>query len=393
MPLFRYKAINAQGKKEIGMMSADSIALAKEELYSQKILVTNLVYHRKKSTEVTLSQALILNLTRDLYVLLRASLPLYDSLIILEEKYRRSKLHTLFLTLCERVKQGTHLSEALASYPKVFSAVYIAMVKAGEESGTLPESFEELVKLLGKQQAIKKKTTSAMIYPIFLGAFCFVVLTILLFFLIPAMGELFEGRRLHPMTQCVLTLSYQLNTHATAIFLSLGVFTVFTFSFFRYPKGQQLKQQLMLHAPIFKRLITEMVFARFSRVCGVLLKKGVPLVDSLKLSKMVMKNILFEEIIEKVTKSVTEGKRLSEELKKYSQVPSLVIRFLALSEASGDIDKMMEHLSEIYEDDIDRSLIRLTALLQPTMLLCLGLIVALILLSVLLPLTDVSSII
>ena len=393
MPLFRYKAINAQGKKEIGMMSADSIALAKEELYSQKILVTNLVYHRKKSTEVTLSQALILNLTRDLYVLLRASLPLYDSLIILEEKYRRSKLHTLFLTLCERVKQGTHLSEALASYPKVFSAVYIAMVKAGEESGTLPESFEELVKLLGKQQAIKKKTTSAMIYPIFLGAFCFVVLTILLFFLIPAMGELFEGRRLHPMTQCVLTLSYQLNTHATAIFLSLGVFTAFTFSFFRYPKGQQLKQQLMLHAPIFKRLITEMVFARFSRVCGVLLKKGVPLVDSLKLSKMVMKNILFEEIIEKVTKSVTEGKRLSEELKKYSQVPSLVIRFLALSEASGDIDKMMEHLSEIYEDDIDRSLIRLTALLQPTMLLCLGLIVALILLSVLLPLTDVSSII
>ncbi len=374
-------------------MGADSITLAKEKLYSQKILVTHIAYHKKQSAEIILPPSLVLNLTRDLYVLLRASLPLYDSLMILEEKYRRSKLHTLFLTLCDQVKQGMHLSEALAIYPKVFSTVYVAMVKAGEESGTLKESFQELVALLGKQQAIKKKTIAAMIYPIFLGAFCLIVLIVLLFFLIPSMGELFEGRTLHPMTECVLTLSNQLNTHAAPIFLSFGACFTFIFFFFRQPKGQQLKQQMMLHLPICKRLIVEMVFARFSRVFGVLLKRGVPLVDSLKLSKMVMKNILFEEMIGKVTQDVAEGKRLSEELKKHSLVPNLVIRFLALSEESGNTHKMMEHLSEIYEDDIDRTLVRLTALLQPTMLLFLGLIVAFILLSVLLPLTDMSSII
>ena len=393
MPLFRYKAINVHGKKEIGLMSADSITLAKEKLYRQKVLVTDLVYHKKKSTEMTLPPTLILNLTRDLYVLLRASLPLYDSLLILEEKYRRSKLHTLFLTLCDQIKEGVHLSEALASYPKVFSSVYVAMVKAGEESGTIKESFQELVALLGKQQAIKKKTISAMIYPIFLGVFCLVVLTVLLFFLIPAMGELFEGRTLHPMTESVLMLSYQLNTHATTIFVSLSIIITSIFFLFRRQKGQELKQQIMLHLPICKRLIVEMVFARFSRVFGVLLKRGVPLVESLKLSKMVMKNILFEKIMVKVIQDVSEGKRLSEELKKYSLVPTLVIRFLALSEESGNTHKMMEHLSEIYDDDIDRTLVRLTALLQPTMLLFLGLIVALILLSVLLPLTDMSSII
>lgn len=393
MPLFRYKAINAHGKKEIGLMSADSITLAKEKLYRQKVLVTHLVYHKKKSTEMTLPPTLILNLTRDLYVLLRASLPLYDSILILEEKYRRSKLHTLFLTLCDQIKEGVHLSEALATYPKVFSSVYVAMVKAGEESGTIKESFQELVALLGKQQAIKKKTISAMIYPIFLGVFCLVVLTVLLFFLIPAMGELFEGRTLHPMTECVLMLSYQLNTHATTIFVSLSIFIASIFFLFRRQKGQELKQQIMLHLPICKRLIVEMVFARFSRVFGVLLKRGVPLVESLKLSKMVMKNVLFEKIMVKVIQDVAEGKRLSEELKKHSLVPTLVIRFLALSEESGNTHKMMEHLSEIYDDDIDRTLVRLTALLQPTMLLFLGLIVALILLSVLLPLTDMSSII
>ncbi len=393
MPLFRYKAINGHGKKEIGLMSADSITLAKEKLYRQKVLVTHLVYHKKKSTEMTLPPTLILNLTRDLYVLLRASLPLYDSLLILEEKYRRSKLHTLFLTLCDQIKEGVHLSEALASYPKVFSSVYVAMVKAGEESGTIKESFQELVALLGKQQSIKKKTISAMIYPIFLGGFCLVVLTVLLFFLIPAMGELFEGRTLHPMTESVLMLSYQLNTHSTTIFVFLSIIITSIFFLFRRQKGQEIKQQIILHLPICKRLVVEMVFARFSRVFGVLLKRGVPLVESLKLSKMVMKNTLFEKIMVKVIQDVAEGKRLSEELKKHSLVPTLVIRFLALSEESGNTHKMMEHLSEIYDDHIDRTLVRLTALLQPTMLLFLGLIVALILLSVLLPLTDMSSII
>lgn len=393
MPQFRYKAINAQGKKEIGMMSADSIILAKEELYRQKILVTSLSYHKKKSVDMTLSQALILTITRDLYVLLRANLPLYDSLIVLEEKYRRSKIHTFFLTLCDLVKQGNHLSKALESYPKVFSPVYIAMVKAGEESGTLIGSFQELTQLLGKQQAIRKKAISAMIYPIFLGAFCCVVLTVLLFILIPSMGELFEGRTLHPMTECVLALSRYLNTHAMAIFLSLGTLFTSALLFFRHKKGQRFKERLILHLPIFKRLTIEMIFVRFSRVFAVLLKGGVPLVESLKLTQMVMKNMFFEEIIAKVTKSVAEGKQLSEELKKYPLIPTLVIRFIALSEASGNIENMMEHLSEIYEDDIDRSLMRLTALLQPTMLLFLGLIVALILLSVLLPLTDVSSMI
>ena len=195
------------------------------------------------------------------------------------------------------------------------------------------------------------------------------------------------------MTESVLMLSYQLNTHATTIFVSLSIFIASIFFLFRRQKGQELKQQIMLHLPICKRLVVEMVFARFSRVFGVLLKRGVPLVESLKLSKMVMKNILFEKIMVKVIQDVAEGKRLSEELKKHSLVPTLVIRFLALSEESGNTHKMMEHLSEIYDDDIDRTLVRLTALLQPTMLLFLGLIVALILLSVLLPLTDMSSII
>lgn len=393
MPLFRYDALTPEGKKEIGMVNADSIELAKERLRKQKVLVIKLASYKKKTGELTLSPGLIQGFTRDLYVLLRAGLPLYDSLLTLEEKYRRSKMQPLFLDLTDQVKQGRHLSQALLSYPKIFSPVYVAMVKAGEESGTLTESFEELAKLLGKEQALKKKVVSAMIYPLFLGVFCLTVLTVLLFFLIPAMSELFEDRTLHPMTNFILNLSQTLNTHATLIFSTLALLVVSGILFFRHEVGKRQVQKLVLHLPIFKRLVTETVLARFCRVFAVLLQGGTPLVNSLRLAKAVMKNVFFENVVENAEKNVVEGKRLSEEFQKSPLIPNLVIRLLAIAEESGDVESMMQHVAEIYEEDIEKSLSRMTALLQPVMLLVLGLIVAIILLSVLLPLTDVSSII
>lgn len=393
MPLFRYDALTPEGKKEIGMVNADSIELAKERLRKQKVLVTKLTSYKKKTGELTLSPGLIQGFTRDLYVLLRAGLPLYDTLLTLEEKYRRSKMQPLFLDLTDQVKQGRHLSQALLSYPKVFSPVYVAMVKAGEESGTLTESFEELAKLLEKEQALKKKVVSAMIYPLFLGVFCFTVLAVFLFFLIPAMSELFEDRTLHPMTSFILNLSQALNTHATLIFSTLALLVVSGILFFRHEIGKRQMQKLVLHLPIFKRLVTETVLARFCRVFAVLLQGGTPLVNSLRLAKAVMKNVFFENVVENAEKNVVEGKRLSEEFQKSPLIPNLVIRLLAIAEESGDVESMMQHVAEIYEEDIEKSLSRMTALLQPVMLLVLGLIVAIILLSVLLPLTDVSSMI
>ena len=182
MALFQYSALSPNGKKTIGLINADTLDQAKEQLRRQKILVTKLVLYKKQPGDQTLSPPLLLNLTRDLHVLLRAGLPLYDSLLTLQEKYFRTKAHSLLLNLCDQVKEGQHLSEALERYPKIFDNVYISMVRAGEESGALTESFEELSKLIARAQGLKKKITTAMIYPIFLGSFCLVVISALLFF-------------------------------------------------------------------------------------------------------------------------------------------------------------------------------------------------------------------
>ena len=393
MALFQYSALSSNGKKTTGLVNADSLDQAKEQLRKQKILVTKLALYKKQPSDQTLTPTLLLNLTRDLHALLRAGLPLYDSLLILQEKYDRTKACSLLLNLCDQVKEGQHLSEALARYPKIFDDVYVSMVKAGEESGSLTNSFEKLSKLIARAQGLKKKMTTAMIYPIFLGSFCLLVIGALLFFLIPSMQELFEGRPLHPLTQLVLSISSFLNENAFWIFSLIGSLVLLTTFFMKQKAGKEFRQKLFLRIPIIDRLTTEAVMTRFCRVFSVLLHGGVTLLDSLRLAKLVMQHSQFEQIIAQAETRVVEGKKLSEELEKSPLIPQLVTRMIAIAEESGNMAKMMQHVSDIYEEDLERSLTRLTSFLQPVMLLFLGMIVAIILLSVLLPLTDVSSMI
>ncbi|MBF5059272.1 type II secretion system F family protein [Candidatus Neptunochlamydia vexilliferae] len=392
MTLYQYTALSPEGRRIMGMINADSIDLAKERLRKEQVLVTKLATYTKRGKELTISGSLLIGFTRDLHVLLRAGLPLYDSLLTLEEKYRRTKLHPIFLDLCDQVKEGRCFSKALEDYPRIFDPIYLSMVQAGEESGSLEQSFRELEILIGREQSLKKKLSSAMIYPAFLGSFCLIVIGVLLFFLIPSMSELFEDRSLHPMTQTLLSLSHFLNRHALPIFITLasiilgGVFLV------RHPKGKEKVKEMMLHVPVVKRLYIETVMARFCRVFAILFKGGVAMIECLRLSKRVMKHPSFEKEVTRAEVKVLEGKRLSEEFQKSPLFPSLVIRMLAIAEESGRVAEMMGHLSDIYEEDIEKSLSRFTTLLQPVMLLFLGVVVAIILLAVLLPLTDVSSI-
>ena len=392
MALYQYTALSEGGRRKIGMVYADSLELAKERLRKEGVFVAKMQPYLKKGEKVKVSFSLRIALTRDLHVLLQAGLPLYEALMTLEEKYEKTPLHPIFLSFCDQVKQGYHFSEALREYPKVFDPIYLSMVRAGEESGTLERSFAELEKLMTEQYTLKKNLASAMVYPIFLSLFCLTVICILLFFLIPSMSELFEERTLHPMTRAVLGLSHFLNRHARLIFsLALGSIASLVL-YLSHPKGKKKIREILLYIPAIRRLFTESVMARFCRVFAILSKGGIPMIDSLQLAKQTMKHESFEGVISRAQKKVLEGRSLSEELEKSPLIPPLVIRMLAIAEESGQVAEMMGHVSNIYEEDVKRSVKRLTAFLQPALLLFLGVVVAIVLLAVLLPLIDVGSI-
>jgi general secretion pathway protein F/type IV pilus assembly protein PilC len=391
MPLYRYEALNVQGKRADGMINADCMEMAKERLKKQKIIVTRLEKEGHQGGRVKLSGAALLDFTRDIANLLSSGMPLYESLLIVEEKGKQHKDHRLFLDLCDQVKQGKQLSEALGDYPKTFDSIYVAMVGAGEETGSLATVFSQLTKVIGRQQKLKKQIVGALTYPGFLLSFCLIVIFALFFFIIPSMQELMEGRKLHPLTQAILSTSKYFTLHKVGIGVGLGLGTFGLLLFCWSKRGKIFLQNLALYTPVLKKLVSQAVLIRFSRTLGVLLRHSVPLTTALRLAGKVMDHPTYQAVVELAEKRITEGKKLSAELGASKWFPSMMVRMISTAEEVGKMDEMLIHIAEIYEEDLEKSLQQFTTLLQPIMLLVLGLIVGVVLLSVLLPLTDVSS--
>ncbi len=391
MSLFRYRALATTGKKVSGIIDADSYSVAKERLRKQQILVTHLAEIEKNSKEAVLDPTHLRAFTRDLGQLLRAGLPVYESLLTIEEKYRHHQAHALFLDLCDHLKNGSSLSSALKKYPKSFDPVYLSMVQAAEQTSSLVEIFDQLSLLIARQQKLKKQIVSALTYPAFLGGFCLLVIFSLLFFVIPTLQELFEGRTLHPLTQAVLTVSRVVNEQGVILVACLGL-TVFLLVFaLRSDQGKIVLQTAFLKVPFFKTVLIQSALIRFCRALSILLNGGVPLLDALSLARRVMKQKLMEQVIAGAEKKIAEGETLSSELKNSPLIPNLVIRMLAIAEETGKMAPMLQNIADIYDEELEKNLTQMTTLIQPLVLLILGAVVGVVLLSVLLPLTDVSS--
>jgi general secretion pathway protein F/type IV pilus assembly protein PilC len=391
MPLFRYSAVNHAGRTLKGVIDADSLVAAKEKLRRQQILVTYVTAHASKQDQISLPPPLLLSFTREVAQLLKAGLPLYESLTTIEEKYRRHKAHSLFLDLCDHLKEGSSLSTALKRYPATFDRIYLSMVQVAEQSGNLAKVFDQLAQLISRQQKLKKQLSSALAYPSFLALFCFFILCGLLFFVIPSMKELFEDRALHPVTAIVLSISNWLNAHVIMLVSTIFTLIATLIYFIRSRRGQLLLYEFYLKLPFIKTLLLHSALIRFCRALAMLSAAGVPLLDALALSRNVVKSPLIEDAIIKAEKRVAQGEKLSCAFKGPAIIPPLVLRMLALAEETGKLGDAFYNLGEIYEEEMEKHLAQLTTFLQPALLVTLGAIVGLVVLSILLPLTDVSS--
>lgn len=391
MPLYEYSALNKSGKAMSGVIDADTLEIAKIRLREMQVIVTRIA-KAKKARKHAFSRQILIHFTRELMQLLSSGLPLYESLLTIEEKYRNHKAHFILLDLCDQVKGGMRFSKALASHPSIFDQLYISMVESGENTGQLDKAFLQLYRVLARTDKFRRQVRSAMLYPLFLASFCGVVLIGLFLFLIPSMKELFEGRSLHPMTRAVLAISEGLTAHAHWIFPAIIVLVLLTVYALRRPEVKQWARRMMNHVPLLKKMILEGVMMRFFRVLSVLLESSIPISRALKLARGVMNNPAYEEVIIEAEEGIIKGKKLSTMLKSSPLMPPLVVRMLATAEETGSLSEMMMNIAEIYEEMFERSISQFTNLLQPVMLLVLGLMVGTVLLAVLLPMTDVSSI-
>ena len=392
MALYKYQALSETGKKIAGVIDASSLIDAKTKLRQDQILVTDLAIYEKKKKERRLPTSFLLDFTQMLGQLLGAGIPLYESLVIVEEKYHHHTYQPLLIDLCDALQSGDALSSALKRHSQSFDPIYIAMVHSGEQTASLPQIFEELCQLLRRQQKLKKQLVSAAAYPAFLGSFCLIVFVSLLVFVIPSMKALFDGRALHPITQFIFSASDFLIHYGSWLGLAVGITVASLVAAFRHPLVRQNLDAFLLKLPFLGDFLTEAATIRFCRTASLLLSGGLPILQTLNLSRAVMKNRLLEEVIVQAEKSVSEGKPLSEELKASPLIPPIVPRMLSIAEETGKTAFMLQSIANICEENLEKRLGQFTAILQPALLLLLGLIVGVVLLSILIPLTDVGSV-
>ena len=391
MPLYHYQAIDVVGKKKSGFIEAIDEREAKSKLRDQGLMVSSLATKSSISTRQNLHGDNLLAFIMQLSQLINAGVPLYQSLVAIEEQYRNESYHRILLSLCDQIKAGRSLSEAFSIYPDSFNKLICSMVKAGESSGSLHIVLDKLSQLLAKQNKLRKQIATAMIYPSVLACFSLIIIGLLMGFVVPAIEGVFAGKQLNAFTTIVLAISHFLRSYWWIFIPSVigGIYLLY--SRIRSPKGKIWLQKNLLKVPIIRTLIIQTSVARFCRTMGTLQQGGLTMIDSLRLAKQVMGNVVLEEEIQKAENRIIEGSSLSAELTNSKLIPLMVSRMLAVGEESGSTLVMLNKIADIYEDDIEKTLDRLMALSQPIILIVMGAVIGTVLLAILLPMTDFSS--
>lgn len=391
MPLFRYKALDEWGKNSHGMVDAETLQEAKQKLVQRQILVTEVFAVERKWESGKLKAEQILSLTRESARLLEAGLPLYETLFSLEEKYRGSAVHELLLDLCDQIRAGCPFSEALRKHSATFDLLYCSMIANAEKSGTLAKTLHDLANLIDRRIRLQKQLISALLYPSLLGSFCLIVLMVLLFFVVPSLFDLFEGKELHSFTRFVFAasrfalLSKWYLTALSVIAVVLGMLAGVT------RRGSEQAKKIFLKIPGVRDLWSKLSMVQFFRASATLLEGGMPALLAMQQAQKLLRHPGINRSLDLALQQIQEGESLQKALLGKAFIPPLVPRMLGIAQAGGSLAPMMQQVASIYEDDLEKSFARITTLAQPILLLILGGIVGFVLLSVLLPLTDVSG--
>jgi general secretion pathway protein F len=408
MPVYEYRALNVKGSKIKGIINADSIVAARQKLRETDIFPIEIkgTSAREKDEPSTkksvatffkrVSLREVSTMTRQLATLLGGGLPLLASLTTLVSQTANPQLKKTMAQVKEQVNEGVSLAQSISYYPRIFPPFYVNMVRAGEASGTLDIVLERLADFNEKQQALRGKIRAALAYPIFMFVIGSFVLFILTTFLIPKITTIFNDmhQTLPGITIVMISVSSFLKSFWLLIlFLIIAAITGIRYIFAKTVRGQYIRDKLKLKIPLSGPLLHKIAVARFSRTLGTLLQSGVPLLTALSIVKNVVNNRLIADVIQEASKEVEEGQNLSGTLSKSSLIPPMTIQMISVGEQSGTLEAMLYKVADSYENEVESSVLAMTAILEPVMILVMGLFVGLIVISILLPIFEMNQLI
>jgi len=404
MAVYKYKALNNKGKTITGVIDADSTQEARVKLREEDVFITDLfettaVQEKKSSANIVLFARIrpieISVMTRQISTLLNAGIPLVEALSAVIDQIDNKGLQKIMSQVRESVREGMSFADALSRHPRAFSHLMVNMIRSGESSGSLEIVLLRLADFLEQQVELKRKVTSALIYPTVTISIALIVLLFLLVYVVPSVTQIFaDMKQALPLPTAILIAISRFTQNYWWLFLLL-IIAIFSGikAYTRTDDGRIHFDRLKLKLPLFGSLVRKIAITRFSRTLGTLLKNGVPLMNALEIVKNVVGNKILEQTIDDARTHIGEGSTIHDPLKRSGVFPPIVIHMIFVGEKSGTLEDMLNKVADMTDNEINSTINTLTSLLEPIMIVGLALVVGFIVLSILLPIFEINQLI
>jgi type IV pilus assembly protein PilC len=401
MPVFAYSGRTRQGQSVNGEMEASNAEAVVATLRKQQIITTS-VRPKPKDIEISIpgfggkvSEKEVAIFTRQFSTMIDAGLPLVQCLEILASQQDNKTFQKVLVRIRQDVEGGATLAAALKKEPKTFSDLYANMVEAGEAGGILDTILNRLAAYIEKSITLKKRVKSALIYPSTIVAVAVVVVTFLLLFVIPTFKSMFEGfgATLPLPTRMVLGLSNLVRRYFLFAIVGIIGAVVGLRYYYKTPAGRKQIDTLLLKAPVFGMLLRKVAVAKFTRTLGTLISSGVAILDGLEITARTAGNKVVEEAIMKTRVSIAEGKTIAAPLKETTVFPPMVVQMIAVGEQTGALDSMLSKIADFYDEEVDTAVANLTSLLEPLLMVFLGVVIGGVVIAMYLPIFKLVTVV
>jgi type IV pilus assembly protein PilC len=399
MPSFVYVARETASGREIrSSVEAATEQAAIAALLNRNMLVVSIqekVGKKGKTSGGKVALADLVIFTRQLATMVDAGLAMVQSLQGLAEQTNNKVMRDVIKDVCARVEGGDSFSEALQKHPKVFSRLYVCMVAAGEKGGLLAEILARLATYLENAARLRKKVKSAMMYPVVVTVVAILITIFLLVKVVPVFGEIFAsfGAKLPAPTQFLINVSDIVKHWVWAIFLGGGGLVYAWLYFIKTPVGRQFWDAHRIRLPIFGAIAHKICLARFTRTLASLVRSGVPILEVLQIVSQTVGNVVMEKAIKVASTDIERGEGISVALAKHPVFPSMILRMITAGEQTGKIDNMLERISDFLDEEIETTLSGITALIEPILIVFLGVVVGGMVICMFLPIFKMPEIV
>ena len=398
MAEFIWSGMDKKGTKRKGEIEAESEAIARQLLSRQGINVQTLKPKPKELMEYLpfgggVKEKDLVIFVRQFATMIDAGLPLIQCLDILQSQQPNMAFKKIIRQIKKDVEEGSTFSEALKKHPRVFDALFVNLVAAGEAGGILDVILNRLAAYIEKAAALKRKVKGAMTYPIIVLGIAVLVVAVILIYVIPVFAGLFTdaGVPLPGPTLFVMRLSDFLQSYIHWIIIGIGLIVYGVKRIRQTEKGRDVTDRLLLRLPVFGEILKKVAVARFTRTLGTMLSSGVPILEGLDIVAATAGNIVIERAIRKARDAIAEGSPIADPLAETNVFPGMVTQMIAVGEATGALDTMLNKIADFYDEEVDVAVEGLTAMIEPLMIVFLGVTIGGLLIAMYLPIFQIAD--